>query len=398
MRRAFLLAIFTISTSLLTVSATADDSLLTPVEKKKTLGIDYTSPNERFSINPWLRGQFRYFDPFDNDPLTSEAFANPPGAGLKVRRARLKVKGYLLNPSISFYYEHELTGDHPLLDLRVDIELENDLQFRIGQHKILFNRERVDSSGKQQFVERSISTYAFTLDRQIGVTVAKGFLKGTRFDNWLLLGVNKGDGRGNLDNLDHKPMMLGRWQWNFLGEVLPFSQSDLKFRQKPAASLTIAAAKVRGPFTRFSSAGGGQLDGFESGGEERYTLQQFLQEFAWHYNGMSIQQEFNIKKIKDHETGQHSTLQGGYAQFGKLWPVILFEKELALEGAVRVARVDWDTVSPGRVQDELTFATNLFMNGHNNKLTADIGAIRLKHDVTGKDKDTRFRLQWDVSF
>lgn len=365
---------------------------------KKNLGIEYTSPNKRFSINPWLRGQFRYSNPFDSDPRTHENFENEPGDDFEVRRARLKIEGYLFNPKIGFYYEHELTGDHPLLDLRLDLDLRSDIQMRIGQHKVLYNRERVDSSGKQQFVERSISTYAFTLDRQIGVTLAKGFMAGTRFDNWLMLGVNKGDGRGNLDDLGHDPMFLARWQWQFLGEPLPFSQSDLKFRQKPAASLAFATAHVRGPYTRYSTAGGGQLDGFESGGDERYTLRQFLQEFAFKFDGLSIQQEFHVKKIEDHETGERSTLHGGYAQLGKLWPVSWFDNSYAVEGAIRIARVDWDTVGPHRVQDELTFATNLFLNGHNNKLTADISQVRLKNDLTGKDKDVRFRLQWDVSF
>ncbi len=370
----------------------------TDLRKKDHLGLEFMSPSKRFYINPWLRSQFRYSDPFDSDPLTSDDFENAPGDDLEVRRARLKVEGYLFSPKIGFYYEHELSGDHPLLDLRLDLDLRNDIQMRIGQHKILYNRERVDSSGKQQFVERSISTYAFTLDRQIGVTLAKGFMAGTKYDNWLFLGLNKGDGRGNLDDHGTDPMLLARWQWHFLGETLPFSQSDLKFRQKPAASLAFATAQVRGPYTRYSSSGGGQLDGFESGGDERYTLQQFLQEFALHFDGLSIQQEFHIKKIDDHETGARSTLQGGYAQVGKLWAVKWHDRSFALEGAVRIARVDWDTVNPDRVQDELTFATNLFLNGHNNKITADISQIRLKNDLSGKDEDVRFRLQWDVSF
>jgi len=362
------------------------------------LGIEYTSPNKRFSINPWLRAQFRFSDPFDSDPRNDDDFANKPGDDLEVRRARLKIKGYLFNPKIGFYYEHELSGDRPLLDLRLDLDLRDDLQIRIGQHKVLYNRERIDSSGKQQFVERSISTYAFTLDRQIGVTLSKGFMAGTTFDNWIILGLNKGDGRGNLDDHGNSPMLLARWQWHFLGETLPFSQSDLKFRQEPAASLAFATAQVRGPYTRYSSSGGGQLDGFESGGDERYTLQQFLQEFALQFKGLSIQQEFHIKKIEDHETGTRSTLQGGYAQVGKLWAVSWHDKNFSVEGALRIARVDWDTVSPDRVQDELTFATNLYLNGHNNKITADISQIRLQNELTGKDKDVRFRLQWDVSF
>lgn len=375
-----------------------DENPETKLAKKKDLGLTYVSPGERFKINAWLRGQFRYSDPFDSDPRTADDYANVPGDDFEVRRGRLKVQGYLFNPKIGFYYEHELTGEHPLLDLRLDVDLPAGIHMRLGQHKVLYNRERVDSSGKQQFIERSISTYAFTVDRQVGVTFGKRFKAGTSLDNWLMLGVNKGNGRGGIDGRNGDPMYLARWNWQFLGEELPFSQSDLKFRQVPAASISFAAAQVRGPYTRFSSSGGGQLDGFEEGGDERYTLRQFMQEFAWHYDGMSIQQEVHVKKIEDHQTGARSTLQGGYAQFGKLWEVGWGERRFALEGAVRVARVDWDTVEPDRVQDEITLVTNLFIRGHNSKLSAEISEIRLDNDLTGKDKDVRFRLQWDASF
>lgn len=116
----------------------------------------------------------------------------------QVRRGRLKVEGHVFAPRIGFYYEHELTGEHPLLDLRLDLNISDDLKLRIGQHKILYNRAHVDSSGKQQFVERSIATYAFTLDRQIGVTAARRYLDGTTLENWLMLGINKGTGKGSL--------------------------------------------------------------------------------------------------------------------------------------------------------------------------------------------------------
>ena len=51
-----------------------------------------------------------------------------------------------------------------LLDLRVSFKALDELQFRVGQWKVPFNRERIDSSGKQQFAERSIVTPCFTLD------------------------------------------------------------------------------------------------------------------------------------------------------------------------------------------------------------------------------------------
>jgi phosphate-selective porin OprO and OprP len=209
--------------------------------------------------------------------------------------------------------------------------------------------------------------------------------------------VFEGDGRGSGSRGD-EPMVIGRWQWQFLAEPLPYSQSDHKIRTVPAATLAFGASTVRGPYTRFSSSGGGQLEGFEQGGDERYTLTQWLQELAWQYSGFSFQQEFHVKEIKDHEASRRSTLTGGYAQFGKAWPLRGKGHPRAWELAVRVGRVDWEDTFPDRTQDELTLASNLFLSGHENKLTAEISRISLDEDPGGDEHEARFRLQWDVSF
>lgn len=367
-----------------------------PASAAKSLGVEFATQDGRFAVNAWLRGQFRYSDPFDSDPLRAEDFDAERGEELEIRRARVKAEGHLFNPRIGFYYEHELTGEAPLLDLRLDFDIGHGLLMRIGQYKVLYNRERSDSSGKQQFAERSIATYAFTLDRQRGISIAKHSAAGSSLDNWLMLGVFEGEGRDPGARAD-QPMLVARWQWQFLGRELPFSQSDYKFRSAPAASLSFGASTVRGPYTRFSSSGGGQLDGFTQTSNDRYTLTQWLQEFAWQYAGMSIQQEFHVKRITDHETSQHSTLTGGYAQFGKAWPIELLGRNRAWELALRIARVDWDTAPPDRVQDELTAAANLFLSGHNNKLTVDVSRLAVDEASTAERHDTRYRLQWDVS-
>ena len=63
------------------------------------------------------------------------------------------------------YFEHDQPSN-ALLDLRTTFKLSDALTLRIGQWKSDHIRERVDSSGKQQLVERSISNYWFTVDRQ----------------------------------------------------------------------------------------------------------------------------------------------------------------------------------------------------------------------------------------
>lgn len=361
--------------------------------KREKRGISWRSENNRFYINPWLRLQTRYSNPFDSDRRNLRAFENLPGSDFTIRRSRLKVGGHLFNPDIKFYFEKELSGERPILDLRLDIDLTDTLSIRAGQYKILYNRHRVDSSGKQQFAERSITTYAFTLDRQRGVSVIKDWAKDTRWDNKLTLAAFEGDSRDPGPKGDD-PMLMARWSWQFLGRPVPFTQGDVEFTPEPSAALAFGYAQARGPYTRFSSSGGGQLDGFTSGGDNRYELQQSLVEFAYKHNGLSIQQEYHVKDIEDHEGNEDGRLKGGYLQLGKAFQPAGWA--FPIEFAGRYAKVDWDT-NQSRTQEELSFAVNLFFSGHDNKLTFDVTQLDL--DMNGvSESDMRVRAQWDVSF
>lgn len=380
------------------VAPPGDETLTAPRILRREPGFAFGKEEGKFFARAWLRTQFRYSDPFDSDPRTVAATGSPPGSDFEWRRGRIKLDGHLFDPRIGFYVQKGLRGDRPLLDLRLDIAPRDDIRFRIGQHKALYNRERVDSSAKQAFVERSIATYPFTVDRQQGVTMTKEFAAGTRADNWLMAGVFRGDGRGDNGPTGEDPMYVVRWQWHFMGRVVAFSQTDYQFTERPAGSFSLAAARVRGPYTRFSTSGGGQLDGFESGGDERYTIEQWQQGFAWRHQGFSIQQEYHHKRIEDHETGLRSTLRGGYAQAGKAWPVDIGRYTFPVQIAARYARVDWDDTPVDRTQTEYTIAANFFLAGHENKFTADVSLLDVSQPVIGEADDVRFRLQWDVSF
>ena len=209
----------------------------------------------------------------------------------------------------------------------------------------------MDSSGNQQFADRSIVTPTFTLDRQRGIAVFGHVAGGTAADSWYNIGVFAPLGRSGHEDYGH-PLLLGRWQWNFLGRDLEFSQSDLKFRGSPAASLALSAASFRGPYTSFSSAGGGELEGFEPGARDRYSVQQWMFETAWQYRGFSWQQEWHDKRVNDTLQGR-TRLEGGYLQAGMLphgyWP----QAPESLEFALRYAQVDPDLSRPDDLQTEM---------------------------------------------
>ena len=77
---------------------------------------------------------------------------------LDLNRGRLKGGGPLGAEWLDVYFEYDQPSDD-LLDLRATLKLGEQLFLRLGQWKSDLNRERIDSSDKQQMTERSISNY-----------------------------------------------------------------------------------------------------------------------------------------------------------------------------------------------------------------------------------------------
>lgn len=317
------------------------------------------------------------------------------GTEMKLNRGRVKLGGHLLTPELAVYSEYDFTKNQ-LLDLRVTYEFAEWLSIRIGQWKSQFNRERIDSSGAQQFADRSIATPWFTIDRQQGVVASGRVGAGKALDSSYWFGHLSGAGRGG-DPGDADGLWMGRYQWNFTRRVLGFSQSDLGRRDKPAGSVAIAVVSGKSMYTQFSSAGGGQLPGFEDGRSDRYRIFQTLFETAWQYNGFSWQQELHWKEIVDSVTNTERKIVGGYAQAGMFASEVWGGAPEPLEFALKYASVDPDGLEDEVSEREFIFASNWFFNGHRNKLTADVSRV-IRQNVADNEFETRVRLQWDVSF
>jgi len=313
-----------------------------------------------------------------------------------VNRARFKLGGHAYRPWLIYYFEYDFPSSR-MLDFRFTAKTSNALQMRVGQWKVPYNRERVDSSGKQQFAERSIANDPFTLDRPQGAAVFGRLGEGGIFDSWYNVGVFSATGRGGSGSVED-PMWLGRWQWNVFGRDLGFSQSDTGRREKAAGSIAFAGATWRGPYTAFSSAGGGQLPGYEPGDRSRYDVRQLLFETAFQWRGFSYQQEYHKKTVEDTELHTTTDLEGGYFQVG-WFPTAAFDWfPTPLEIAARYAQVDPNLASPDDLRQEWTLGANWFFVGHRNKLTLDLSRLHDRIAPEGRRWETRLRLQWDVSF
>ena len=368
------------------------------------------------------RFQGRFTHPERGDPDEVEDYDDNEETTFQLRRVRMKVGGHGYKPWIKYYLEVDWqptrsSGSSPsgsstrLIDWRIMIEKFKWLQLRLGQWKINFNRERVDSSGKQQFVERSIVNGVFTIDRQVGVMLYGHLAPGTFADSWYYAGVFTGSGRGEAND-DTNLMYMGRFQWNFLGRDLKWTQSDIKFHKNPAGSVAFAYYTTIGKCTRWSSSGCGTLSSLNSAGlpytsdgsaaDGQFRIDGMMGEFAFKWRGLSIQHEYHWKQIKDSSfaegaPGSKTNLMGSYAQIGYFFHYLFPVIPKPLELAFRYAFVDPNVSVSNDKRQEFTGAVNWFFAGHRNKLTLDASHLTLDTPVDCKHEQ-RIRLQWDVSF
>ena len=338
-----------------------------------------------------LRFQLRYENLQDRplDPGDQPAFQH---RGVTLNRGRLKLGGNLFAPWLEIYSEFDFVHGF-FLDYRATAEVDERLHIRVGQWKADYDRERIDSSGSQQLVDRSIVTYWFTIDRQLGASLSGRLGAEGDWDSSYWVEFLSGQGRGDSFK-SGEWMLMARYQWNPFKTVLPFSQSDLDRREAPAASLSLAGATARTPYTRFSGDGGGQLPGFEEG---RYRLSQLQQGSAYQHRGFSWQQELHVKRIEDEDRRETTRLWGGYAQAGYFLSESVDWWPEPLELALRIAYVDPDTSSSDDFQTEITLGANWFFSGHLNKLTLGVGRLVLG-DPNERIRETLIQIQWDVSF
>ena len=358
-------------------------------------GWEFATEDGRFLLHLQSRLQFRYYCPFDSDPVTYDDFDRDDDSAFKVNRARLKVGGHGFEPWLGFYWEYELASAN-LLDFKFMVSRFGRLSLKVGQWKVDYNRERMISSGRQQMADRSIVNRPFTIDRQQGLALY-GRLDPGGADLSYWLGVFTGTGRGSGGNDDSHMMYAGRLEWNFMGRVLALQGSDTGFSEQAAGVVALGAVTNRSAYTRFSQEGGGSLPGYEDGAPGQYRVNQCMVETAFMFRGFSWQQEFHWKEIKDMETCEVTALVGNYAQAGYFFHYLWESVPRPLEAAFRHAFYRPDTGVSRNAAQEFSLAANWFFKGHLNKVTAEVSYF-LFPEKAGEDVDGfRFRLQWDVS-
>lgn len=204
-------------------------------------GLGFNAPDSTFGVNIRLRMQNRLGFTFDENLQTEEVEA-------RVSRLRLRFDGYILSEKLRYYLQLSFSrGDQDwdnthipnvVRDAMVYYHFNPKFYIGFGQGKLPGNRERIISSGQQQFYDRSNVNANFTLDRDFGLFgYYSSKLGGLSYN--IKGALSSGDGRNQLKS-DNGLMYTGRIEIMPLGRFRKdgdFSEGDLEFETTPKISL-----------------------------------------------------------------------------------------------------------------------------------------------------------------
>lgn len=163
-----------------------------PKPAEKNVGYDkgffIKSDDGKFSLK--LTGRVQ---PFYNLLRTETAATKNVANNFEVRRARLTLEGNIHSKSLLYKMQTDFgKGFVTLKDFHADVELTKDVWLRFGQWKRPFSRQQINSSGRLEVADRSITDKSFGAGRDIGIAIRNDYEKSPELE-WIV-GVFNGTG------------------------------------------------------------------------------------------------------------------------------------------------------------------------------------------------------------
>ena len=332
-----------------------------------------------------------------------------------IRRSRLKFSGFAHHPNLQYKIELGLSNrDHGgemqqtnntsnlILDAFVRWKVAGNFEVWVGQTKLPGNRERVISSQKLQFVDRSLVNSRFNIDRDMGIQFRNKHTIGGMIINEALA-FSQGEGRNRTAGNDGGLEYTGRLEFLPMGAFTgkgDYISSDLKREQTPKLSIGVTfdhnmnAARERGNLGNYVA-------------DTAYnSLQTVLADFMFKYKGWVVAGEYANKKalgdrikidegsgeefLSNYYTGEGINVQLGY----------LFENNV--EPAFRYTSITPEAaglISDRDAQRMYTFGLSKYVVGHSLKVQTDLSFIDENAEFSfDQEFDMLFRFQVEMAF
>lgn len=260
-------------------------------------GLGFARPDSSYSLNIRFRIQNRALV-----NTISDQELHPGSYEARVRRCRLIFRGHAVDPRLSYYLQLSFSrGDmdwevtdmstqnvspNVVRDAVIYYKIIPDLQIGLGQTKLPGNRQRVTSSGSQQFHDRSIVNATFTTDRDFGFFAQYRVRTAGAFQALVKAAVSSGEGR-NSTMSNEGLAYTGRVELLPLGAFTDggdYFEGDVVREEKP--KLSIAGGYM---LNDLAVRTGGQL-GDDLLGEKSFQL--YMADIMFKYRGFMWASEY----------------------------------------------------------------------------------------------------------
>jgi phosphate-selective porin OprO and OprP len=340
----------------------------------------------------------------------------PTGQDLKVngmtRRARLKFDGFAFSPKLKYKIELGLSNRDTkfsddaglvggnakiILDAVVKYQVVQNTTIWFGQTKLPGNRERVISSQKLQFVDRSNVNSKFNIDRDFGFQLHHKFKIG---ESVVLFkeSVSLGEGRNMIVSNN------GGFDYTGRVEFLPFGtfeskgdyfSSDLKRETTPKLAFGFTADLNQGAIKQGGQLGKILID--TAGNYVNSDLTSYIADMIFKFKGFSSLMEVAYRESsmgnyvdafgRSFNQGFGYNIQAGYLFKSNYEVAARYTRVMPLSGMA-------SNINHG---EQYTLGLSKYIKGHNLKLQTDLTYDRALTTTFAQDKFI-FRLQTEVSF
>jgi len=367
------------------------------VEASPGKGFTIVAPEDRFAATVRARLQLRDTYLMQGDKDTNE---------LNVRTVRLITHGHILSKSWRYLIQlafgsndYEGTNHSPIFDAFLESTHHRDLNVRVGQFFVPFDRQRTTREFALNLVDRPLVVRELTLDRDVGVMLSSSDLFGAGVLGYHIF-VGGGEGRNRFGGAEPGPLVVGRLTAHPFGAFDEDSEGDLERKEELRVALGVAGGynyrTSRAQSTFGNTLTAGVVDYVHAAADlvlkyGGFSLQ--LEGVYRHGEENSVEQVVNGVATRQFSRSGHGYfVQAGMMATDELelvgrWEQLVAEDRRTDPALRTLARQTGRQVGGG---------VNYYLNGHAFKVQLDYFYLFGHNDESAKDHQVR--LQLDVSF
>ncbi len=377
-------------------------------------GFTLTSPDEKFKLTIGGRLQTRY----TFTDLEQNTASKSDSSKWEAKRIKLWMKGHAYTKDLTYLYQVDFanSGSSKMLEhAYMNYRFMDEVQLLAGQTKVPFGRQWLNSSGSQQFVDRSMASDMFRPGYDVGVKLHGDIMKGLATYEF---GVYGGAGQSTTRNSNNNAF-AARATFNPFGKM-PYAESDLDQSAKPLLSIganyyrntlkaTYTPAVADDPAT-LANEKKAAATAFETNaitlagtsgwlgkgltrtftGSEKIDVNNYGVDAAFKWLGISAQAEYLLGQADGQDSDSTLRAHGFYAQAG----YCIVPK--TVEVAFRYSYVDPNRDRSDDLITDTQGAVSYYFSKHSLKLQADVTNT---HDQSkAKPDDMQYRLQAQIIF